>query len=40
MKTIGMIGGVTWESTKEYYRIINELTRNHLGGVHSAKIIL
>ncbi|RLC50096.1 MAG: aspartate racemase [Candidatus Cloacimonadota bacterium] len=40
MKTIGMIGGVTWESTKDYYRIINELTREQLGGVHSAKIIL
>jgi len=40
MKTIGMIGGVTWESTKEYYRIINELTQEQLGGVHSANIIL
>ena len=40
MKTIGLIGGTTWESTKEYYRIINELTRQKLGGVHSAKIIL
>jgi amino-acid racemase len=40
MKTIGLIGGVTWESTKEYYRIINELTRTKLGGVHSAKIVL
>jgi len=40
MKTIGMIGGTTWESTKEYYRIINQLTQKRLGGVHSAKILL
>ena len=40
MKTIGMIGGTTWESTKEYYRIINQLTQQRLGGVHSAKILL
>ncbi len=40
MKTIGLIGGVTWESTKEYYRIINQLTRDKLGGVHSSQIIL
>lgn len=40
MKIIGLIGGVTWESTKEYYRIINQLTQKRLGGVHSAKIIL
>ncbi|MCF7793780.1 MAG: aspartate/glutamate racemase family protein [Candidatus Cloacimonetes bacterium] len=40
MKTIGLIGGTTWESTKEYYRFINQLTQERLGGVHSAKLIL
>ncbi|MFP4482213.1 MAG: aspartate/glutamate racemase family protein [Thermovirgaceae bacterium] len=40
MKTIGLIGGLTWESTVEYYRIINELVSRKLGGTHSAKIIL
>jgi len=40
MKTIGLIGGMSWESTVPYYRIINETVRNRLGGLHSAKIIL
>lgn len=40
MKTIGLIGGMSWESTQEYYRIINEETKNRLGGLHSAKCIL
>lgn len=40
MKTIGLIGGMSWESTAEYYRIINERVRDRLGGLHSAKIIL
>ncbi len=40
MKTIGMIGGMSWESTIPYYRIINEEIKNRLGGLHSAKIIL
>ena len=40
MKTIGMIGGMSWESTIPYYRIVNEEIRNKLGGLHSAKIIL
>jgi aspartate racemase len=40
MKTIGLIGGMSWESTREYYRIINEETRRGLGGFHSAKCIL
>ena len=40
MKTIGIIGGMSWLSTAEYYRIINEETRNKLGGLHSAKILL
>jgi len=37
MKTIGLIGGMSWESTREYYRIINETVREKLGGLHSAK---
>ena len=40
MKTIGLIGGMSWESTLEYYRILNQTTRAKLGGLHSAKIIL
>lgn len=40
MKTIGLIGGMSWESTREYYRIINETVKEKLGGLHSAKIIL
>jgi aspartate racemase len=40
MKTIGLIGGMSWESTATYYRIINELVRERLGGLHSAKICL
>ncbi|HEU4374734.1 MAG TPA: aspartate/glutamate racemase family protein [Telluria sp.] len=40
MKTIGLIGGMSWESTVPYYRQINETVRQHLGGLHSAKIIL
>ncbi len=40
MKTIGLIGGMSWESSLEYYRIINETTRARLGGLHSAKCIL
>ena len=40
MKIIGLIGGMSWESTAEYYRIINETVRNKLGGHHSAKILL
>ena len=40
MKTIGLIGGMSWESTIPYYRIINEEVRKRLGGLHSAKIIL
>ena len=38
MKTIGLIGGMSWESTVPYYRIINETVRNRLGGLHSARI--
>lgn len=40
MKKIGIIGGLSWESTIEYYRIINQETNNRLGGLHSAKIIM
>lgn len=40
MKTIGLIGGLTWHSTLDYYRFINELTNERMGGLHSAKIIL
>jgi aspartate racemase len=40
MKTIGLIGGMSWESTLEYYRIINEHVRERLGGLHSAECIL
>ncbi len=40
MKTIGIIGGISWLSSAEYYRIINEMVNQQLGGVHSAKIIL
>lgn len=40
MKTIGLIGGMSWESTISYYKIINEAVKARLGGLHSAKIIL
>ncbi len=40
MKTIGLIGGMSWESTTSYYRIINETIKEQLGGLHSAKILL
>jgi aspartate racemase len=40
MKTIGLIGGMSWESTQDYYRIINEGIHDRLGGVHSGKIAL
>lgn len=40
MKTIGLIGGMSWESSIEYYRIINEITRTKLGGLHSARSVM
>lgn len=40
MKTIGLIGGMSWESTLEYYRIINEAVKEKLGGFHSAEMVL
>lgn len=38
MKTIGLIGGMSWESTVMYYQIINEVVKEQRGGLHSAKI--
>jgi aspartate racemase len=40
LKTIGLIGGITWHSTLDYYRSLNELTNKILGGVHGAKVIV
>ena len=40
MKTIGLIGGMSWESSQEYYRIINETAREKLGGLHSAQCLM
>jgi aspartate racemase len=40
MKTLGIIGGMSWESTAEYYRLINEGVRTRLGGLHSAEILI
>lgn len=40
MKKIGLIGGMSWESTQDYYRIINEEVSRRLGGLHSAKIVM
>ncbi|MDL2259459.1 aspartate/glutamate racemase family protein [Deltaproteobacteria bacterium OttesenSCG-928-K17] len=40
MKTIGLLGGMSWESTVEYYRIINTCVKEKLGGLHSAKCLL
>jgi aspartate racemase len=40
MKTIGLIGGMSWESTVPYYRLINEGVKQRLGGLHSAKLVL
>jgi len=40
MKTIGLIGGMSWESTMEYYRILNETVKEKLGGLHSARCLL
>jgi aspartate racemase len=39
-KTIGIIGGLTWHSTVEYYRLLNQITNERLGGAYSAKILL
>ncbi len=40
MRAIGMLGGMSWESSAEYYRLANELVRERLGGTHSARIVL
>ena len=40
MKTIGLLGGMSWESTVPYYRLINQRVKERLGGLHSAKVIL
>lgn len=40
MKTIGLIGGMSWESTVVYYQLLNRIARERLGGLHSAKLLL
>ena len=40
MKTVGLLGGMSWESSIEYYRIINKAVRERLGGLHSAKCVM
>lgn len=40
MKTLGLIGGMSWESTLPYYRLINETVKAELGGLHSARLLL
>ena len=40
MKTIGLLDGMSWESTASYYRAINEGVKSILGGLHSAKIVM
>src|SRR5487761_2619601 len=40
MKTLGLIGGMSWESTTLYYQLLNRIARDRLGGQHSAKLIL
>lgn len=40
MRTIGLIGGMSWESSAEYYRVLNELVKARLGGLHSAECVL
>lgn len=40
MKTLGLLGGMSWESTAIYYRMLNEMVRERLGGLHSAKLLL
>jgi len=40
LKIIGLLGGMSWESTQEYYKIINETVKERLGGLHSAKILM
>jgi len=40
MRTLGLLGGMSWESTLPYYRYVNERVRERLGGLHSAKLVL
>lgn len=40
MKTIGLLGGMSWESSAEYYRVMNEVVKARLGGLHSARILM
>ncbi|MBP2630383.1 MAG: aspartate racemase [Firmicutes bacterium] len=40
MKTMGLIGGMSWESTAEYYKVINQTIKKELGGLHSAKCLM
>lgn len=40
MKTIGLIGGMSWESTVTYYKLLNRMARERLGGLHSAKLLM
>lgn len=40
MRTLGLIGGLSWESTAIYYRLLNEIVRERLGGLHSARLLL
>jgi len=40
MKKIGLLGGMSWESSANYYKIINEEIKKQLGGLHSAKVVL
>lgn len=40
MKTIGLLGGMSWESTASYYELVNKGVKNKLGGLHSAKVVL
>ncbi|MGF1630276.1 MAG: aspartate/glutamate racemase family protein [Kiloniellaceae bacterium] len=40
MKTIGLVGGMSWESTVTYYQLLNRLARERLGGLHSAELVL
>lgn len=40
MRTIGLLGGMSWESTVPYYRVVNEVVKARLGGLHSAKVVL
>ena len=40
MKTIGLIGGMSWQSTRTYYGLLNEMAAARLGGIHSAEILM